>query len=603
MRRTLLSTLAAGAALVALATAAGAQSLADAKQGGEMVVTYKDDVSTLDPAIGYDWQNWSMIKSLFDGLMDYEPGTTTLVPDLAESYEISGDGTVFTFKLRPGVKFHNGRELVADDVKYSIERVVKPETQSPGAGFFATIAGFDDFQSGAATELAGIKIVDPATIEFTLSQPDATFLHKMALNFAHVVPKEAVDEAGADFGRKPVGTGAYKLAEWTLGQRVVFERNPDYWKAGVPKLDQITFEIGQEPTVALLRLQRGEVDILGDGIPPAQFLQVKQNPGDASIVEGGQLHTGYVTMNVNVPPFDDVKVRQAVNMAINKDRVVQIINNRGVPANQPLPPSMPGYAKDYTGYPHDPEGAKALLAEAGQGAGFETDLFVYNTDPNPRIAQAIQQDLAQVGIKANIQSLAQANVIAAGGEKDGRADDLVGGHGVDRRLPRSVELLRADPRLRRRGAGRLELVVVLQRGDRQARDRGRRDGRSGEGGRARGGVERDLRRHHEGRALGAGLQRAEVHHALAEARRAGRDLRRSGAYPRPLRLRVFDRCAVIAGIRSTAGTSTTAGTTRFPRCGPSRRGRRSASSATTRPTATSGPRAPRRTWRRSTSPR
>ena len=203
MRRTLLSTLAAGAALVALATAAGAQSLADAKQGGEMVVTYKDDVSTLDPAIGYDWQNWSMIKSLFDGLMDYEPGTTTLVPDLAESYEISGDGTVFTFKLRPGVKFHNGRELVADDVKYSIERVVKPETQSPGAGFFATIAGFDDFQSGAATELAGIKVVDPATIEFTLSQPDATFLHKMALNFAHVVPKEAVDEAGADFGRKP----------------------------------------------------------------------------------------------------------------------------------------------------------------------------------------------------------------------------------------------------------------------------------------------------------------------------------------------------------------------------------------------------------------
>ena len=133
----------------------------------------------------------------------------------------------------------------------------------------------------------------------------------------------------------------------------------------MPKLDQITFEIGQEPTVALLRLQRGEVDVLGDGIPPAQFLQVKADPGDAAIVEGGQLHTGYVTMNVNVPPFDDVKVRQAVNMAINKDRIVQIINNRAVPANQPLPPSMPGYAKDYEGYPYDPEGAKTLLAEAG----------------------------------------------------------------------------------------------------------------------------------------------------------------------------------------------------------------------------------------------
>jgi peptide/nickel transport system substrate-binding protein len=428
MRKTL-ARLAVGVALAALAAGASAQSLEEAKQGGSMTVTYKDDVSTLDPAIGYDWQNWSMIKSLFDGLMDYEPGTTTLRPDLAESFTISDDGTVFTFKIRPGVKFHNGRELVADDVKYSIERVVKPETQSPGAGFFSTIAGFAEFQAGTAAELSGVKVVDPATVEFTLSQPDATFLHKTALNFAHVVPKEAVDEAGADFGRKPVGTGAYKLAEWTLGQRVVFERNADYWRAGVPKLDGITFEIGQEPTVALLRLQRGEVDILGDGIPPAQFLQVKADPGDAAIVEGGQLHTGYVTMNVNVPPFDDVKVRQAVNMAINKERIAQIINNRAVPANQPLPPTMPGYAKDFEGYPYDPEGAKKLLAEAGHGDGFETELFAYNTDPNPRIAQAIQQDLAEIGIKANLQSLAQANVIAAGGEPEGAPMIWSGGMG------------------------------------------------------------------------------------------------------------------------------------------------------------------------------
>jgi ABC-type transport system substrate-binding protein len=413
-------TLAAGACLAALAAAAHAQPFEDAKQGGSMIVTYKDDVSTLDPAIGYDWQNWSMIKSLFDGLMDYEPGTTTLRTDLAESYEISEDGQTFTFKLRPGVIFHNGRELAADDVKYSIERVVTPATQSPGAGFFGTIAGFEELQSGAATELSGIRVVDPLTVEFTLSRPDATFLHVMALNFAHVVPREAVEEHGPDFGRNPVGTGAYKLAEWTLGQRVVFERNADYWREGIPKLDQITFEIGQEPTVALLRLQRGEVDILGDGIPPAQFLEVRDDPAQwENVVEGGQLHTGYVTMNVNVPPFDDARIRKAVNMAINKDRVAQIINNRAVPANQPLPPTMPGYADDYAGYAFDPDGAKALLAEAGHEGGVATELFVYNTDPNPRIAQAIQQDLAQVGINAQIQSLAQANVIAAGGEPDG----------------------------------------------------------------------------------------------------------------------------------------------------------------------------------------
>ena len=118
---------------------------------------------------------------------------------------------------------------------------------------------------------------------------------------------------------------------------------------------------------------------------------------------------------MNTPPFDKVEVRRAVNMALNKDRIIQIINGRAVPANQPLPPSMPGYAKDYEGYPYDPEGAKALLAEAGLADGFETELYVMNTDPNPRIAQAIQQDLAAIGIKVAIQNLAQANVIEAGG--------------------------------------------------------------------------------------------------------------------------------------------------------------------------------------------
>ena len=344
--------------------------------------------------------------------------------------------------------------------------MLDPATQSPGAGFFGSIAS--------------IEVPDPHTIVFKLSRPDATFLHVMAINFAHAVPKEEVDKYGADFGKHPVGTGAFKLAEWTLGQRLVLERNPDYWKAGVPKLDRIVFEVGQEPLVALLRLQRGEVDILGDPIPPAKFLEVKNSPewGD-NIVDGGQLHTGYVTMNVNVPPFDKKEVRQAVNHAINKDRIVRIINGRAVPANQPLPPSMPGYAKDYQGYAYDPAKAKELLQAAGVGDGFETVLFATNTDPNPRIAQAIQQDLAAVGIKAELRTLAQANVIAAGGEKAGRADDLVGRHGLDRRLPRPVQLLRPDPGLRRCRAGRLELVLVLQRGAGREGHRGRRHGRSG----------------------------------------------------------------------------------------------------------------------------
>ena len=433
MKRYLTTTTAASTlALVLALMPATAQEKRDpnAKPGGEIVMTFKDDVSTLDPAIGYDWQNWSMIKSLFDGLMDYEPGTTTLRPELAESYEISSDGTSFTFKLRQGVKFHNGREMTAEDVKYTLDRVTNPKTQSPGSGFFASIKGYDDVAGGKAESLSGVTVVDPSTIKIELTRPDATFLHVMAINFSHVVPKEEVEKYGADFGKNPVGTGAYKLAEWTLGQRLVFEKNADYWNKGLPYLDKITFEVGQEPIVALLRLQKGEIDIPGDPIPPAKFQEVMSDPAQKErVVEGGQLHTGYITMNTTMAPFDNVKVRQAVNMAINKDRIVQLINNRAAPANQPLPPSMPGYSKDYKGYPYDVDKAKALLAEAGHPDGFETELFAMNTDPNPRIAQAIQQDLAAIGIKANIQSLAQANVIAAGGDKAGAPMIWSGGMG------------------------------------------------------------------------------------------------------------------------------------------------------------------------------
>jgi len=402
--------------LASFASAQDYQPDPNAKPGGNIIVTYKDDVATLDPAIGYDWQNWSMIKSVFDGLMDYVPGTTELRPGLAESYEISEDGTTFTFKLRKGVKFHNGREMTAEDVKYSLDRVTTPATQSPGAGFFGSIKGYDAMADGSATSLEGVTVVDPYTVKIELSRPDATFLHVMALNFASVVPKEAVDEYGADFGKHPVGTGAFKLADWTIGQQLVFEKNADYWRPGVPYLDSITFEVGQEPIVALLRLQKGEVDVPGDGIPPAKFNEVMGNPDEAKqVVVGGQLHTGYITLNVEMAPFDKVEVRQAINMAINKDRIVQMINGRATPATQPLPPSMPGYTKDYAGYPFDPAKAKEMLAEAGLPDGFETELYVMNTDPNPRIAQAIQQDLAAIGVKADIKALAQANVIEAGG--------------------------------------------------------------------------------------------------------------------------------------------------------------------------------------------
>ncbi|TIX87205.1 ABC transporter substrate-binding protein [Rhizobium sp. P44RR-XXIV] len=386
------------------------------KQGGDIIVTYKDDITTLDPAIGYDWVNWSMIKSLFSRLMDYEPGTAKLVPSLAESFTVSPDGQTYTFKLRKGVKFSNGREVVASDVKYSIERAVNPKTQGPGAGFFGAIKGYDDMSAGKADNLPGIEAPDASTVVFHLSRPDATFLHVLAINFASVVPKEAVEAANGDFGKKPVGSGTFVLKDWTIGQKLVFERNKDYFAKDVPHVDSFTVEVGQEPLVALLRLQKGEVDIVGDGIPPAKFLEIKNSPDGANmIVDGEQLHTGYITLNTRVKPFDNLKVREAVNMAVNKDRITRILNGRATPANQVLPPLMPGYDKSFQGFAYDVKKAKALLAEAGYADGFSTVLYSTNTDPQPRIAQSIQQDLAAVGIKAEVRALAQANVISAGG--------------------------------------------------------------------------------------------------------------------------------------------------------------------------------------------
>lgn len=384
--------------------------------GGAITVAYQNDIATLDPAIGYDWQNWSIIKSLFSRLLDYEPGTTNLVPDLAtEMPKISADGMTFEFNMRDDVKFHNGRLLVADDVKYSIERAVNPKTQSPGAGFFASIEGFDDASAGKSTNISGITVNSPTSITFKLSRPDATFLHVMAINFASVVPKEDAEKFGPDFGKNPVGSGAFKFTSWALGQKLTIDKNADYYREGLPKLDQINFEVGVDPTVALQRLKNNEVDVLGDSIPAANYIAEKENSdNEGLIIEGGQLQTGYVTLNVKIKPLNNVKVRQAVNHAIDKDRIVQILNGRADAANQPLPPSMPGYDTGYKGFAYDVAKAKALLAEAGLANGFSTELWTSNTDPNPRIAQSIQEDLAKVGIKASIKSLAQANVIEAG---------------------------------------------------------------------------------------------------------------------------------------------------------------------------------------------
>jgi ABC-type transport system substrate-binding protein len=382
------------------------------QKGGAITVVYKDDLATLDPAIGYDWTNWPAIKMVFDGLLDYDSGTT-LEPRLAEAMpDVSADGLTYTFKLRKGVKFQNGRELVADDVVYTITRVLDPKTASPGAGFFLGIKGAQEFAGGKATSVEGIKALDPYTVQFTLTTADVTFLNKMAINFAFIVPKEEVEKAGKNFGHAPVGTGPYKLTEWVAGQHLTFERNPNYFFEGRPYLDKITIEIGVEPDVALLRLEKGEIQLMGDPPPGADWTRITADPAWKNRIEVEQtVNTTYIAINVNDKPFDNVKVRQALNYAIDKKRIVQLLNGRATVANQILPPLMPGYDQSYSGYDYNPEKAKQLLSDAGFPNGFETSIECISVDPQPKLCESFQQDLAKIGIKLTINSLAAPNVI------------------------------------------------------------------------------------------------------------------------------------------------------------------------------------------------
>ncbi len=387
-----------------------------AGKGGTLTIAFKDDLATLDPAIGYDWSNWPVEKMVFDALLDYDD-TTNLVPRLAAAMpEVSQDATTYTFKLRHGVKFHNGRELTADDVAYTITRVLDPKTKSPGSSFYTGIAGAQDFVDGKATSVSGIKVVDKYTITFTLAQPDVTFPNKMALNFAFVVPKEEVDKYGENFGHNPVGTGPFIFKEWVPGQRLAFERNPNYFIPELPKLDGVVIQVGVDPEVALLKLDKGEIDMMGDPVPGAEYARIKQDPAwKDRLTTGPQVSTIYVAMNTRVKPFDNLKVRQAMNMAIDKERIVKLMAGRATVANQILPPLMPGYDKDYKGYEYNPEKAKQLLAEAGYPNGFTTQMECIAVDPQPKLCESIQEDLSKIGVKVELKTLASSTVIADAG--------------------------------------------------------------------------------------------------------------------------------------------------------------------------------------------
>ncbi len=371
-----------------------------------------DDIPSLDPALGYDTSSWLFEQAIFDTLVRYGDANVELQGDLALSWEISGDATTFSFRLRRDARFSNGRGVTAADVKYGIERVLKPSTNSKGSEYYRGIVGAADFIARRAKEVSGIEVPDPYTIIFHLTAPDPIFIHKLTMPFAAAVPRDEAEKWGEDFSRHVVGSGAFKLSEWTPGQRLVLVRNPYYFAKGLPKLDAVVDMIGVNEELEWLKYEAGEVDVTT--IPSAEFPRVIKTPRlKALTIHNVTVTTYYVGMNCQMAPFTDVRVRRAFNYAINKEKLLALLNGRGVVARGVLPPALPGYTPDVKGYPYDPEQARRLLEEAGVRKGFAPTLWLRADQSRLMEAQSIQQDLALVGVNLVLKPLAWGPLLDA----------------------------------------------------------------------------------------------------------------------------------------------------------------------------------------------
>jgi peptide/nickel transport system substrate-binding protein len=372
----------------------------------------QDDVPTLDPAAGYDTASWSFEQMIFDTLVRYSDSGVDLVPDVATSWEVSPDARTFTFHLRRDVRFTNGRVVTAADFKYEIERVLNPATRSRGMEYFREITGAADFQAGRSRQVAGILTPAPWTIAFHLDGPDPIFVQKLAMPFAAAVPREVAEKWGDDFSSHVVGSGPFKLAQWIGGQRLVMTRNPDYFVKGIPRLDAVVEEIGASDDLQWLKFEAGAVDV--SRIPPAEFLYVMKNPRLARLtIHIVDIATEYLGMNCRMKPFDDLRVRRAFNYGIDKQKIIELLNGRGVAARGVLPPGIPGFDPRLTGYSYDPAKARRLLEEARLGGNFSPTLWLRADRTEMMIGQSIQQDLSEIGVHVQLKPVAWAPLLDA----------------------------------------------------------------------------------------------------------------------------------------------------------------------------------------------
>jgi ABC-type transport system substrate-binding protein len=368
---------------------------------GTFIFARGGDSVGLDPAHEDDGESLKVAESIFDCLVEFKPGTTEVEPSLAERWDISPDGLVYTFHLRQGVSFHDGTPLDADAVLFSLLR--QHDENHP----FHSVGGAWKYWGAMDMSkiIASIKAPDPATVVITLNTPNAPFLANLAMPFAGIVSPTALKAEGEGFSQRPVGSGPFKFVSWEQEQKIVLAANDSYW-GGRPKLDRVIFEVVKDKNVRALRFKSGEIHGLDDP-GPAELEVIKDLP-HAKILQQAGMNVGYLAMNTMRKPFDDVRVRIAINLAVDKERIVRdIFRGTGQVAKNPLPPTLWGYADDVQDFPHDPAKAKQLLAEAGFPNGFETTLWYmpvsrpYMPD-GKEVAESIQLDLQEIGITARM---------------------------------------------------------------------------------------------------------------------------------------------------------------------------------------------------------
>jgi oligopeptide transport system substrate-binding protein len=391
-------------------------------RGGTLRFGISDDVRTLDPAIAYDEFSLYAERLVFDGLLAYAPATSEhpleLGPGLAESWTISQDRLTYTFTLRAGATYEDGTPIVAADFANAIERILDPGINSPAKSFYGIIEGGEARRKGEADHVSGVRALDDRTLEIRLGKPDESFLMVLAMVFIVPLPKSWAERQGTRLRDHPLASGPFRLAKWEQGTRMVFERNPRYWNAKLPYLDRVEMDLQVQRDVAVLKFLRGEYDMI-ERLSSDKYVQFARSPAWRPYVRTTPATNVYgEAMDVTKPPFNDKKVRQAMNYAINKEDSLRLYNQRMVISHGALPPGMPGYDANMKPYPHDPAKARALLAEAGYLHGFTVDYWITGDEIAKKLAQSIQADLAEVGIHIRIHEMTFPTYLSAFGRHE-----------------------------------------------------------------------------------------------------------------------------------------------------------------------------------------